>query len=330
MSDSESIHASMFSLILEKIEKLAIALGVVVGPLCFLSYFGANNDFFDLLSHFRLQFALCFVLIALVLVRRKIYALAFFLMAVSAAPDLPPFFLKEKVMQASSTSSRLRILQMNLWSKHEQFERIRALIENSNADLVALEEVSPEAKIWMAANMQTKYPYQILHTRPDFFGIGLLSRYPLKNSKLFYSKIDQAQSPPMVTTEIEVDGCNIGVLVAHLLPPFGEYHFTMDKAMIQAISDFCKDYKDKIVVGDLNLSQHSSLYKKLLRDTALSDSARGFGWHPTYPSFTKCGIYIDQCLTGGNIVVLDRKNGPYFGSDHFPVVIDLALPHGTK
>lgn len=304
---------------------------MVVSVFCFLSYFGANNDILDLMSHFRLHFGLCLLVLTLLFCFRNwVLALAFGLMTLVAAVDSPLFFQSGKLVKETDSAQHLRILQMNLWAGNEKFDQIKKTIDSADADLVALEELSPEAQKWFQKSLKQSYPYQIMHTQPDNFGIGLLSRYKLHDALLFYVRKEKYLSPPMVTTNIEVKGRTVGVLVAHLIPPFGEPNFIMDKAMVESMISFCKKYDDKIVVGDLNLSQHSALFKKLIADTNLHDSARGFGWHPTFPSNTGMGIYIDQCLTGGAISVVDRKNGAAFGSDHFPVLIDLNVSSSSK
>jgi endonuclease/exonuclease/phosphatase (EEP) superfamily protein YafD len=58
----------------------------------------------------------------------------------------------------------------------------------------------------------------------------------------------------------------------------------------------------------------------------LRDSQLGFGVQPSFPTFSwAIRIPIDHCLVSPEVVVLDRKLAPSVGSDHFPVMVELAL-----
>ena len=60
------------------------------------------------------------------------------------------------------------------------------LIRQANADIVALQEMSPEASLAFDTQLADVYPYRALFPAPDdnsFHGRGLLSRYPIDESK---------------------------------------------------------------------------------------------------------------------------------------------------
>jgi hypothetical protein len=77
----------------------------------------------------------------------------------------------------------------------------------------------------------------------------------------------------------------------------------------------------------LNLTPWSFHFKVLLRVTGLHDSARGFGVQPSWPNNNPfLRIPLDHVLHSPDIVVLQRTIGPDVKSDHFPVIVDLALP----
>ncbi len=47
---------------------------------------------------------------------------------------------------------------------------------------------------------------------------------------------------------------------------------------------------------------------------------------------TLVALPLDHCLVSDEILVANRRVGPFVGSDHFPVVVDLVLkkpPSGT-
>ena len=67
-------------------------------------------------------------------------------------------------------------------------------------------------------------------------------------------------------------------------------------------------------------------FKHLLRATGLRDTAAGFGWQPTWPTFLpRLGITIDHCLASSALGVRALKTGPDIGSDHYPLIVELTF-----
>ncbi len=63
----------------------------------------------------------------------------------------------------------------------------------------------------------------------------------------------------------------------------------------------------------------------------LLDSRRGFGVQRSWPTSMKVSILgtmripIDHALVSRDVKVLDRRVGPFIGSDHFPIMVDIAF-----
>jgi endonuclease/exonuclease/phosphatase (EEP) superfamily protein YafD len=81
-----------------------------------------------------------------------------------------------------------------------------------------------------------------------------------------------------------------------------------------------------IVMGDFNLTPWSPYFQRLLDAAGLRDSAIGRGVAPTWFSrLLPFGLPIDQVLLGPDVTVVDRHVGADVGSDHLPVIADLAF-----
>ena len=80
-----------------------------------------------------------------------------------------------------------------------------------------------------------------------------------------------------------------------------------------------------ILAGDLNCTPWSYWFRRLLRESQLSNSAHGRGLNITWTPLriAVCGLPIDHVLVGSEIRVSRRFVGPYLGSDHRPVVVDF-------
>ncbi|MCI0525996.1 MAG: hypothetical protein L0Y56_00890, partial [Nitrospira sp.] len=63
----------------------------------------------------------------------------------------------------------------------------------------------------------------------------------------------------------------------------------------------------------------------------LKDSRDGFGIQASWPTFVPLFLIpLDHCLVHSSVQVLDRRLGPKIGSDHYPVMIKLAVPNKSQ
>ncbi|MCU0565239.1 MAG: endonuclease/exonuclease/phosphatase family protein [Oculatellaceae cyanobacterium Prado106] len=81
-----------------------------------------------------------------------------------------------------------------------------------------------------------------------------------------------------------------------------------------------------IVMGDLNTTMWSPIYRPLIHLTGLHNSRQGFGVQPSWvvdiPAFQ---IPVDHCLVSPSFRVLNNRIGRDIGSDHYPLIADLWL-----
>jgi endonuclease/exonuclease/phosphatase (EEP) superfamily protein YafD len=81
-----------------------------------------------------------------------------------------------------------------------------------------------------------------------------------------------------------------------------------------------------VVLGDLNITAFSPHFQSLLAQSGLRSAVPGMQWLPTWPTFLPiAGIQIDHALVSPGITVRGVERGPRVGSDHWPLVVDLAL-----
>jgi endonuclease/exonuclease/phosphatase (EEP) superfamily protein YafD len=83
-----------------------------------------------------------------------------------------------------------------------------------------------------------------------------------------------------------------------------------------------------LVVGDFNATRWNSAFRELL-DADLSDAADdvGHGLRTTWKGTGRVPIemVLDHILVSDDFGVLDTRVGPGVGSDHRPVIADVAL-----
>ena len=82
-----------------------------------------------------------------------------------------------------------------------------------------------------------------------------------------------------------------------------------------------------VVLGDFNVTAYSPSFVELLARSGLRDCSAGQGLHATWPAlFPPLSLQIDHCLADPAIGVRDLQTGPWVGSDHFPLVVELVPP----
>ena len=84
-----------------------------------------------------------------------------------------------------------------------------------------------------------------------------------------------------------------------------------------------------VVAGDFNVTPYSPYFRDWLAASGLTDSRRGrtlsVSWPATLPWF---GIPIDHVAVNDGFTIVSHRRLPDFGSDHYGVVVELALRGG--
>ncbi len=88
-----------------------------------------------------------------------------------------------------------------------------------------------------------------------------------------------------------------------------------------------------IVAGDFNLTPWSPRFPAVLSASGLKLADTGSIWPHTWPApsgwfyggLVVRGFPIDHILVSRHFALLAARRGPDIGSDHLPVIVDLAL-----
>jgi len=299
----------------------------IAGVLCCLctitGFLGQTWWIFDLTSHFRVQYAVGLSLLACVfaMARKLKPALLFTGFAfLNFAVVVPHCWFGP--VAAKSTGQTLRVMLINVRTENQRYDLVKACILGNNPDVVVLEEVD-ERWLEQLAGLQDNYPHSCSEPREDNFGILLLSKLPLENPEIVY--LGDAEVPS-VTAMIKFRDKAVALLGTHPLPPSSRENTTLRNEQLAAIPKFLNGQKGSVVLlGDLNTTPWSHSFKRLLRESGLADSSRGFGLQPSWPAnlfFLR--IPIDHCLVSPDLQVVNRWIASDIGSDHFPLVVEIA------
>jgi endonuclease/exonuclease/phosphatase family metal-dependent hydrolase len=238
------------------------------------------------------------------------------------------------VQRAAAGAVRLRLLTANVEYDNPTAGRLADQIRRQSPDLVLFEELSP---LTLAGLTRTgilgAYRYQVLRPQDDGFGSGVLARFPLTDVQ---GVIVGGFLSLRVTVHPAADSA-FRLFVVHTIAPRGGREVRIWRTQLADLRREAGAVALPVVAaGDFNATRDDRPFRALSAD-GLRDAhdAAHAGWTPTWT--TKTGILpplfrLDHVLTTRDFAVTSYHVGTAYGSDHLPLVVDLALSprHGAR
>jgi endonuclease/exonuclease/phosphatase (EEP) superfamily protein YafD len=298
---------------------LAVSAAVVFSV---LGYFGQTSWILDLFSHFKWQYFLILTIGTTIIffIRRKL-SFVFIPFIAPILVELAPLYFGGN--KDTSLTETVKIVCINVLSSNGQFDDVENYIKQKDPDLIILQEFNT---LWglMLEPKLNDYPFRLTIPRDDNFGIALYSK--MKVSELEELKIGNAEVPS-IQGEIDLGQTKIRLIATHPLPPVDPWYFDYRNTQLSELSTVVSGLDgEAVVIGDLNTSSFSIHFKKLISNTQLIDSRRGFGQLTTWPTwFDLARTTLDHCLITQGIYVKSREVGQDIGSDHLPIFVELGV-----
>jgi endonuclease/exonuclease/phosphatase (EEP) superfamily protein YafD len=226
----------------------------------------------------------------------------------------------------SAAGRPLRVASANLLVVNETPAALAAELERLDADVYFLQELSSEWDDELERlGFWKRYPFNQRYTGEDAFGAAIASRMPVRNLEVFWS----AELPQMRGV-LRLEDRDIELLCIHLLPPrTQEYTRTYHQGAEQLLDIVRRlERRSFIVAGDFNSTPDSDFATRMrdLADDTWEVGGRGFGFGFTWPNgmFPVPPVRLDHVFVSRDFGVLGARVGEGAGSDHRPVVADLA------
>ena len=302
---------------------LAGALGFAAAVISLAGFLGAWTWWLEILSHFRVQYALCFLLLALAYAaggKWRGFVGALSLALINAAPVF--LFLWPPAAPAPPNQTVFRAMLLNVNCRRGEPAAVRATIASAHPDFLVLEEISPRWLVELAPAL-AEYPFRKIQARHDNFGIGLFSRQPFDAARIEPFGIVDV---PSVFADLTLAGRRLTLVATHPLPPGGALLAAERNRQLEWIARKIASVPGPVLLlGDLNTSPWSPAYRRVLATSGLADAAQGRSIRPTWPSFLPpLWIPLDHVLHSDEIAVHAFAVGPHVGSDHLPLVVDFS------
>lgn len=287
---------------------------------------GTQHWTFDLCSHFRWYYFVAAAAIGVLIWRKRRERVPMVALGVTLLWNgglLVPYYLPSSLPAVATGGEKVSLVSLNVYTANNDKRAVIDYLRKRQADLVVVMEVD---ELWEQALAELKdlYPFQFIQSRPDNFGIGLLSREPLAESRFVNAG---GTHVPTIVARVERAERAFLIVATHPLPPIGASNTRERDAQLRAVADTVKASPlPCVVVGDLNATPWSSAFRDLTARSGLRDSALGRGvqgsWNAKSPLIR---IPIDHVLVPASVTVLSRAIGQHVGSDHFPVEVEFVL-----
>jgi endonuclease/exonuclease/phosphatase (EEP) superfamily protein YafD len=304
-----------------------------IGGLCLFclvsaaSLLGRTFWLFELLTHFRLQYAAAGVLLALVLAARRRWIGATIAAAVAVANGVPavPYVASASAADAGSREI-IRVMTLNLRHRFGDVDAVRNLVRAERPDVVLLTELLP-AHQELLTSLDETLPHRVGTLPRSKFDAVLMSRLAIASSRIHYPA---ARFLPVIEARlcqelVDQESCLTVIALHSPRPDFSRGKlqnetFSLVGERAAAIAD-----RRVIVMGDLNSTPYSHRFKDLARRGGLADAAIGAPWRTTWISrFPPFGLTLDHVLVGSAFRPVLRHVADDIGSDHFPLIVDVA------
>ena len=276
---------------------------------------------FKLADVFRLQYLAVLVaaaLGALALRRRRLAAVAAVLAAVNLGV-LGISLIPTATADSGPAAGSLRVVVANVEVGNTDFAAVERLVARTRPDVFGVTELTRPMADHLARALPA-YRARIVRTRHDAYGIGVYSRRPLLDARVMRLPAD---GPPTIVARVLVAGRPLTLVVTHVHTPFaGSIHVRQLHALARISLG-----RRVAVCGDFNSPPWSGPLREFASDARLRDLYGGWAWsgysRPTWSSLLR--VPLDNCFVGAGVVVRAHRDGPGDGSDHRPLVVDLAV-----
>ena len=311
---------------------LLLALGCA---LCLmLAQGGRFSDRLDVLAHFAPVFlagAVAALLFWLALGRRDRATPVFATIAIASAALLmgPELAAAASQKRVPAGGPSLKIVQFNLWGRNRDPEATAAWLVEEDPDVIVFEEGFARSG-GVARALAIRYPHSITCAEPRPCSTLILSkRAPVAGGGLDGSVSDANLVGAWATYQGRRGQFTVvGVHYTWPLPAGPQQQQTLRLAKV--LDRFPKD--SLVVSGDMNSTPWSFSLRRQDRLFGLERRTRAlFSWPAA--DFTDYSVPapfpflpIDQVYAGTAWKTVSVKRGPRLGSDHYPVVVELARP----
>lgn len=234
----------------------------------------------------------------LILLRTRIALATLILLTILFLTANPLFPQLSAILPAGNQGAAVSMMTFNLGWELTSPELLAQTIADSQADVVAVQEVTAQAATILTRELAATYPYRILD--PAAGTTGLLSKLPIVS----YQWLTPPRGRPFPRVVVDQGGAQWHIFPIHFYPPGilwwerlhlprGLIEADLEAEVAYLLQQIAAVSGPVVVLGDFNMSDQSRAYSAMT--SRLQDSFRqaGMGLGRTFPNnFRLAGVPI--------------------------------------
>lgn len=263
---------------------------------------------------------------------------SWFLLGVTAAcfvyqawwifPNTPLHRREVSAVDDPDPNASLRIMSVNVLMPNRNAAGLLQIIDQARPDVI----IAVETDLWwqgQLAVLEGEYPYTIKCPLENLYGMHIYSRFRLEDYEIQY--LVRPGIPSMHTLLVLPSGRRVRLHCVHPEPPSPTESSSSAPRDAELVSIARKVAEAKgawpiIVAGDLNDVAWSSTTRLFRKVSGLLDPRVGRGMYNTFHArhlFVRWPL--DHLFHSDHFAAVSLTRLPAFGSDHFPILVHLAL-----
>ena len=232
--------------------------------------------------------------------------------------------------RAGEESDRLRILVANVLMSNRKTERLVELVRRYEPDLLLAVETDA---YWAEAlgSLEDLLPYVVSRPLENTYGMILRSRLELEDPEVKYLIADDI---PSVHAHVTLPGgTRVRLYFLHPRPPYPKEDddtTERDAELLVVGRQVAAHEEIAVVAGDLNDVAWSHTTRLFQRISSMLDPRVGRGMYNTFHAGMPLLRWpLDHVFFTEHFKLVRLERLPKFGSDHFPIFVELAVVHSA-
>ncbi|MEM7105298.1 MAG: endonuclease/exonuclease/phosphatase family protein [Bacteroidota bacterium] len=199
------------------------------------------------------------------------------------------------------------VAHFNVSSSESDYQSTVETILETNADIVSIQEVTPDWNMMLQQGLKEAYPYNKTVVRIDFHGMAVYSKFPFERVDTFHF-----QDIPNIFGSVKPDSTRgeVFFVSSHMTPPLNYKAYENLGKHLKLISEYVRSFNaPAFAIGDYNVVPWSEEIKSFRSSANLINARKDFTPDITSASMRFFQSPIDhiffsdhfQCLTFNNI-----------------------------
>ncbi|MEL6750738.1 MAG: endonuclease/exonuclease/phosphatase family protein [Pseudomonadota bacterium] len=218
----------------------------------------------------------------------------------------------------------VRLVCANVKLSNRDTQPLIDLLERENPDIAVFIEVDQQ---WVDAldKATSGYRFRLSYPQDNGYGLMLVSRIPVREHEIRFLLNEEV--PSFDLSLDHPDGGTFRLIAVHPEPPVATHDTIGRDAEMGRVSEIVRhDDEPVIVCGDLNDVAWSRTTRRFLRVSRLLDPREGRGQFNSFDArYPFLRWPLDHIFHSPHFALVDMRRGPFIGSDHFPMIFNLAL-----